>query len=97
MRIFKIKPNKETKLRAWCEEVNTTRKDEAIESLKEENCNCEIFSIATINNEPYLLTHMDGKNLKRGTDSEINLKHRAIMRECIEAKVGIECLYKIEV
>jgi L-rhamnose mutarotase len=94
MVIFKLKKGKVGEFKEWAEVLKTELYDEAIASLAEENCTHEIFELFQVNDEFYIVAHMEGENiLPSNPEKEINIRHREVMKECIEKKIETETLY----
>jgi hypothetical protein len=85
--IFKIKKDKLEIWRKWCKELNTTRKEEAIETLKEEAVLIESWNTIEINGSWYALgsSLLDEKSeSKYSEDREINKLHKKYKEDCLE-------------
>ena len=85
--VFKIKDGKLETWREWCNQLNTTRRSEAMAALEQEGVNCEFFAIFKIKDHYYTLGAEIGGQTG-GTlnpeDSEINATHKKIKEECLE-------------
>ncbi len=95
--LFKIKEGKVAKWRDWCRLLETTYKNEAIESLKEEGMSYEAFFIFTIGDDFYTIGIGEGKELPANMDRELNQKHRATKRECLEKVGELERDYELKI
>ena len=93
--LFKIKEGKLGTWKSWCNMLATTRKNEALETLKEESLAYEGFFIFSINQEFYTLGITEGEGLPANMDKEINQKHKAIKKECLERMGSIENGYEL--
>lgn len=85
--IFKIKDGKLDQWLAWCDELNTTRRDEALATLQDEGVSCEFFITFQINGAHYTL----GAEIASGQSTantpnqqSINLVHKKNKRECLD-------------
>lgn len=97
MKIFKLKKDKVEKFKEWTHLLNTTLRDEAMLSLKEENCSRELIQFFEIQGEFYIATHIEGEDIvPSNKEREINKRHIEIMKECIEEKIATETLYDIK-
>jgi len=99
MRLFKLKPEKLSVVKDWCEKINSELKKEALNSLAEENCTHEIFATFSLNNTHYLVAHMEPiperELIPSNQNKEINKKHREILKESIEEEIPLETLYDL--
>ncbi len=98
IKIYKIKNDSVEDLKNWGSALMGELLIRAVDSLKEENCIFEEARIFSIEGQFYLVGMMVSKpnlSLVKGPDSEINLKHRAIIKDAILEEVGSEVLYKI--
>ncbi len=97
--IFKLKKNTEFLLKQWGEEVSSDSKEEAIQSLLEENCLEESLRIFKINNDMYLvgvMVALDSKGLfEPNQKRSINKKHFSILKECIEEEISQDKIYNV--
>lgn len=85
--IFKIKDGKLDQWLAWCDELNTTRRDEALATLQDEGVSCEFFITFQINGAHYTLGAeiADEKSATSPSNEQsINLVHKKIKGECLE-------------
>jgi hypothetical protein len=87
-RIFKIKPGKKDEWQHWCHKIATTHKDEAIDTLKEENIMHEMFVIFSLDGEDYTIgfSQESEGQIAQSTDIDdpLNQKHRDKKHECLE-------------
>ncbi|MBX4209555.1 hypothetical protein KW799_02610 [Candidatus Parcubacteria bacterium] len=93
-RIYKIRKEKLEKLLTWAKELSTTYKSEALAALREEKVSREYVGIFYIENEPYALCFMEGECLP-ASDSELNRKHKEVMRDCIETSYPLDTAYDL--
>ena len=98
MKIFKLHNEKIDKLLSWGKEVQLKHLDEALESLKEENCSREIFEVFEAEGQWYLAAHMEGENISPANlDRELNQRHRAIIMDCIQERLETTQVYDLKV
>lgn len=85
--IFKIKADKLDQWLAWCEELNTSRREEALATLQDEDVSCEFFITFEIDGDHYTLGAeiADVQGPKSSSNEQpINLMHTKIKRECLD-------------
>ncbi|OGZ43841.1 MAG: hypothetical protein A3J55_00180 [Candidatus Ryanbacteria bacterium RIFCSPHIGHO2_02_FULL_45_17b] len=86
--IWKIKSGKLEVWKAWCHELMTTRYEEALITISEENLvheKCVIFEKEGENYVIYTHGTVEGKAKKKANmDHAVNKKHFKIMKECLE-------------
>jgi len=93
---YKIKEGKKDTFKEWCIKLNTTLRNEAIDTLREENATREGFKLFEINGEYYAMGYMEGENIiPSNQERSINIEHRKIMKECIEKQIKGEDLYDL--
>ena len=98
MKIFKLHNEKVETLLGWGKEVQLKHLDEALESLKEENCSREIFEVFEAEGQWYLVAHMEGENiLPANLDRELNQRHREKIMDCIQEKLETIQVYDLKV
>lgn len=99
--IFKLKKDKLETWKAWCLEINQNRKDEALETLKEEGLNREYGGILNINGDWYGFIFADKEGKPSDKSKEINRTHLQKFLECVDDEKGsrarIETLYSLEI
>ena len=95
MYLFKIKEGKLEKWREWCHLLMTQYKDEAIETLKEEDVTYEAFSIFPIQGQYYAVAMVEGEMKPTNMERELNQRHKAIKKECLERIDLIEGGYEL--
>ncbi|MDO8571242.1 MAG: DUF6176 family protein [bacterium] len=83
--IYKIKEGKLDQWKNWCLKLNSTLRNEAIQTLKEENLTMEGFFLFKINNEHYTvgLSYAEGES-SLALDSDLNNMHKKMKNECLE-------------
>jgi hypothetical protein len=92
--LFKIKEGKIDIWKEWCNELNTSLRNDAIATLKEEGNVQEVFVVFELNGDFYTIGLAEGQNLP-ATNKEINIKHKAISKECLEKIGKVSCLYNL--
>jgi len=99
-KIFRIKKGKRKIWENWCEEI-MSRKEEAMETLREENLiqeKCIIFGTEDNSYVFYRHETVPGKEkLPMNLSREMNIKHKKIMEECLEEVEDKITGYDIEV
>lgn len=86
-RILKVKPEKLDKVKTWFNEMNTTRREEALSTFSFEGITREVFSLFKgIDDQYYVVGLNEASGIpKKGDPSVlINQEHSAIMIECLE-------------
>jgi hypothetical protein len=96
MYIYKLNKGKELIFKQWTDYLNS-RIDEVKIELKHENCSREFFHIFEIKDEYYAIGHMEGENIKKARDNELNNKHKEILKECFEKRIESQKLYDISI
>jgi len=92
--LFKIKEGKLKKWREWCRLLMTKYKNEAIETLKEEGITHEAFLIFPINGHYYTVAMIEGETRPTNMERELNQKHKAVKKECLERIEAVEIGYE---
>lgn len=85
--LYKIKEGKKDQWADWCKELNTTYRSEALKTLEEENILFESFFIFQIGSEFYTIgcgAEKEGGGKKVDKENELNKRHFANKRECLE-------------
>lgn len=87
-KIYKIKNDKLITWQKWCRELETSRKEEALETIKEEAAILETFINFQISSEWYTLglaaSKDNGELILARQDRQINQDHKRIKQECLE-------------
>lgn len=96
MKCFKLKPGTEKILKDWGVQLQTALLTEALESLRQENCTHEVLKLFKIKNEYYVIGYMEGDDMLPAQDSEINTKHKAILKQCLGEEVELEVVYDLK-
>lgn len=94
-RIFKFKEGKEGLWKKWCNELNTTLKEEALETLKEEGLLFECSAVFKVQTASYALILVKGEALPSDKNKEINKKHQQMKKECFEDAYPLDVLYEL--
>ena len=95
--VFKVKEGKLEQWKAWCEELNTTRKAEALETLKEEGLIYASFVLFSLNGDHYAIGMGIGEGKESNKNREINQRHMEMKRECLEKVDSFNVLYEIKI
>ena len=96
--VRKIKKGGKEKLEAWGKELMGERKEEALESLRQENVQQERTWIVEIQGEKYFIAYMESQDkniLEMNKDMQINKDHVNVLKECLEWPLPISDLYDI--
>ncbi len=96
MKLYKLKNDKKEIFLNWGILLQTTYFDEVQETLKQENCTKELFNIFELNNEFYVIVHMEGDNFNKPELSELNIKHKQVLKECFDSSIHLEEVYNIK-
>ncbi len=95
--LYKVKEGKLDQLLKWGGVLMNEKNKEAIESIIEEKVTREFVVVFPYETGHLAIGFMDGECLK-GSDSELNIEHRKIMRDSLEfisdGKVVYELLIK---
>jgi hypothetical protein len=95
-----IRPEKEGRLRAWLEELNT-RADEVRKTFREETVRAEQAFVVAGATGPLLIYVMEAEDFERGSKafadsrSDIDREHREVMRECLAESSPIVPIYDV--
>ncbi|HET8574891.1 MAG TPA: DUF6176 family protein [Candidatus Paceibacterota bacterium] len=95
MKIFKIKEGKLEQWKQWCKELETSRRGEAIETLRDEGVTregCLLFQIGTDN---YVVGFAEGNPHPSDPTLSINQEHKRHREECLESVVSTQVLYDL--
>ena len=94
--IFRVKQGRFDQWRAWCNELQTSLREDALDSLRQEQVYQEAAFLFEIKGEHYVLGFMDGESLPGDMTKEVNIKHKQMKEECLEYISNIEVLYNIK-
>jgi hypothetical protein len=95
-----IRPEKEGRLRAWLEELNT-RADEVRQTFREETVRAEQAFVVAGATGPLLIYVMEAEDFERGSKAfadsrnDIDREHREVMRECLAESSPIVPIYDV--
>lgn len=97
---IKLKPNSIDRVRTWAEEI-MRRKDEALETLRDEGVVLECFFLDRRDDGEYLISIMTSSDIERsqavGRDSthDIDAFHQAFKRDTWESGAPLETLVEL--
>lgn len=94
--IFRVKQDRLDQWRAWCNELETSFHEDALDSLKQEQIFQEAAFLFEIKGEFYVLGFMDGECLPADMTKEVNIKHKQAKEECLERVSDITVLYNLQ-
>ncbi len=98
--IRRIRPEKESRLRAWLAELNS-RADEVRETFRGETVRAEQAFIVPGSEGSLLVYVMEAEDFEQGSkafadsDHKIDAEHREVMRECLAESLKLEPLYDV--
>jgi hypothetical protein len=98
--IRRVRPEKESRLRAWLAELNS-RADEVRETFRDETVRAEQAYIVAGHEGPLLVYVMEAGDFGQGAKAyatshhKIDAEHREVMRECLAESPKIEPLYDV--
>lgn len=98
--IKQIRPEKESRLRAWLAELNS-RADEVRETFRDETVRAEQAYIVAGNEGPLLVYVMEAEDFDRGSRAyavsrhKIDVEHREVMRECLAESPKVDLMYDV--
>ncbi len=87
-RIFKVRPDKVARVRAWMQELSSARQSEALETLAQENLSRETYALFVDDENTHYLIGMTigaGRQLPANQELEINQQHSTFKKECLVA------------
>ncbi len=94
---IKLKPNSLDKVREWAAEI-TRRKDEALETLRDESIFLESFFLEKASDGDYLIIYIRAESLEQSQKAvtksthTIDAYHQAFKKECWESGENLELL-----
>jgi len=100
VRIARVRPEKEIKLRSWLEELNR-RADEVRATFYAETVRAEQAFIVPTSDGPILVYAMEAEDFEQGTQAyansthRIDQEHRAVMRDCLEGSLRLTPIYDV--
>lgn len=81
-RLFKLLPEKAGVWAAWCRTL-AEKKEEVRETLEEENVDAELCAVFARDGQTFaLFASVSAPETKPSTERELNIEHRAKIREC---------------
>jgi hypothetical protein len=98
--IWRVREGKESKLRAWLEELNS-RKDEVRETFRDETVRAEQAYIVPTGDAQVLVYVIEAEDIERGAKAyaesthKIDAEHRAVMKECLEESLKLAPIYDV--
>lgn len=95
--LLKVKEGKLETWKNWCHELETALRLEALETLQEEKVTEELCVLVDFNGVPHVVGFMEGEMLPADMSREINQKHHAMKKECLEYVGAGEGLYHLRV
>lgn len=81
---FKIKPGKVDVIKDWFNTIQTTRYEEAMETIRQENVISEIWSISNDGQSVFYFQKAKDNHQSADKTIPINAEHHEIMHECFE-------------
>lgn len=94
--IFRVKKGRLDQWRAWCHELETSFREDALDSLRQEQIIQEAAFLFEIEGEYYVLGFMNGEGLPADMTKEVNIKHKQAKEECLERVSDITVLYNLQ-
>ncbi len=93
-RVYKIQSGKLEQWKSWCEKLNTSLRDEAKSTIKEEGGTFESVLVFSLGDDWYTVGISDA--VKSGNmDRAINQEHQRQKKECLESGVSVEVFYSL--
>ena len=98
--LFRVRPDKEPRLRAWLEELNA-RSDEVKQTFRDESVRAEQAYIIATSDGPILVYAMEAASFERGqaayatSSHAIDREHKAVMAECLGEPLGLSAVYDV--
>lgn len=93
--VCKVKEGKLDLWKEWAEKLEVSLREEALDTLIEEEVTCEFGALINLEGVQYVLGYMEGEILGANMDREINQKHKAMREECLEYVDRAEFLYHL--
>ena len=82
--------------KAWCVELASLRRDEALLTLDEEKVTEEMCLLVELSGVHYVVGFSEGEMLPANMSREINLKHKAMKADCLKYVRDAEVLYHLK-
>src|SRR3989339_683336 len=95
--LLKVREGKLEEWKKWCNELELTRRAEALETLEEEKVTEESCVLFHFDGAPHVVAFAEGEMLPARMDREMNQKHVAMKKECLEYVGEGESLYHLKV
>ena len=98
--IKRVRPGKESRLRAWLAELNS-RADEVRETLRGETVRAEQPYIVAGDEGPLLVYVMEAEDFGQGSKAfaasshKLDAEHKEVMRECVGESLKLDPLYDV--
>ena len=98
---IKLKPDSTDRVREWAQTINN-RKDEALETLRDETVIIEAVFLDKIGDEDYLIAIMKAESFEKSGEAAkksphaIDEYHRRVMQEVREEKTELELLVDLD-
>ena len=99
--ISRVRPDKESRLRAWLAELGA-RADEVRDTFLDETVRAELAYIIAGDTGPLLIYVIEAEDPERGAQAFANSRHRidaehkAVMRECLAEPLQLAALYDLK-
>ena len=99
--ISRIRPDKESRVRAWLAELGT-RSDEVRATFVDETVRAEQAFIIAGDTGPLLIYVIEAEDIERGAQAfatsthKIDAEHNAVMRECLAEPLQLVPLYDLK-
>ena len=100
--ISRIRPEKESRVRAWLAEL-TSRSDEVLATFRDETVRAEQAFIIAGESGPLLVYVIEAEDPERGARAfansthKIDAEHKAVMRECLAEPLALTPLYDLKI
>ena len=98
--IRRVRPEKESRLRAWLAELNA-RAEEVRETFRDETVRAEQAYIVPGDRRPLLVYAMEAEDFEHGAKAfassrhKIDTEHREVMRDCLAESLELSPLYDV--
>jgi hypothetical protein len=99
--ISRIRPEKESRVRAWLAELGT-RADEVLATFRDESVRAEQAYIIAGDTGPLLIYVIEAEDPERGAQAyansrhKIDAEHKAVMKECLAEPLQLVPLYDLK-
>lgn len=94
--LLKVKDGQWENWKAWCAELGTSLRAEAVLTLEEERVIQELTLGFNVDDKHYIVGFMDGECLPANMNREINKRHKEMKHQCLEYQSDVEILYNIK-